>query len=268
MSPKYYLPRTDLNFLKRVYVLALKKIEIASAVAVRLTKYSGKSKTFIHPKHFLEENPWYTKYLDKNDIVLDLGCGNGQSIIKASKYCKKIVGIEIDPNLLKIADVSIKQKSIKNAILQKGNLEEKLLLKSRQFNKVFFLDVFEHLNNRDLILKEIKRVLKPKQALILGVPNSQTSWKKLQRSVGLSSFSDPDHKIEFSEKEIKSLLKRHGFKIISFNYGKYDTPLRGIYDVIGAIYLPAYKKITNWRQKKALKYSQEASGFEVVAFLK
>lgn len=250
---------------KKIYVMVLKKMEIASALACRLTKYSGKSKTYIHPKHLLEENPWYTKFINKNDTVLDLGCGNGQSIIKSSRFCKSIIGIEFNTEILKTADFSLKQKQIRNAALKKGNLEEALPFKSNQFDKVIFLDVLEHLNNRDLILKEIRRVLKFKKILILGVPNSQTSWKKLQRSVGLSSFSDPDHKIEFSEKEIRNILKKHGFRVISFNYGKFDTPLRSIYDIIGSLYLPAYKKISNWRQVRAQKHPEEASGFEIIA---
>lgn len=254
-------------YIKKIFIKILKKTEIASALACRLTKYTGKSTTYMHPKHFLEKSPWYTKFLNKSDIVLDLGCGNGQSIVKSSRYCKNILGVEFNPILLEEAASSIKKNNIKNVILQKGNLEEKLPFKSKQFNKVILLDVLEHLNNRDLILKEIKRVLKPKQTFILGVPNSQTSWKKLQRSIGISSFSDPDHKIEFSEKEIKNILKTYGFKIISINYGKFDTPLRGIYDVIGSIYLPAYKIITKWRQAKALKNPVEASGFEIVASL-
>src|SRR3989338_5297956 len=84
--------------IKKTYVVLLKKTEIGSAVAVRLTKYTGKSKTFIHPKHFLETSPWYTQYLKKNDEVLDLGCGNGQSIIKSAKYCKQITGIDLSFN--------------------------------------------------------------------------------------------------------------------------------------------------------------------------
>lgn|SRR3990167_5969319 len=254
--------------IKKTYVVLLKKTEIGSAVAVRLTKYTGKSKTFIHPKHFLETSPWYTQYLKKNDEVLDLGCGNGQSIIKSAKYCKQITGIEIDQGLRKIAAASFKSAGINNATIHGGNLEQKLKLKSKQFNKVIFLDVLEHLNNRDLILKEIKRVLKPKGMLLVGVPNSETSWKKLQRSVGISSFSDPDHKIEFSREDISKLLSKHGFKIKKLALSKYDTPIRGIYDIVGVFSITAYRAISNWRQKRALIHPEEASGFEIVATLK
>lgn len=251
--------------MKKFLILSLKKIEIGSAIAVRLTKYTGKSETFIHPKHFLDSDPWYTKQIGKNDLVLDLGSGSGQSSIKTAKYCKKVVAVEINKNLIEIAKIEAKKRHIKNIEFKAGNLEKKLAFKNSTFDKIIFLDVLEHLVNRDQILSEIHRILKPNGILFVGVPNSQTSWKKLQRSVGISSYSDPDHKIEFSEENIRQLLKKNKFRITKFNYGKSDTPFRGIYDIIGAFSIPSYRKISDWRQAKGIRHPIEASGFEIIA---
>ena len=68
-----------------------------------------------------------------------------------------------------------------------------------------------------------------------------------------------------SECLAKSALSKHEFEIIQIGYDKYDTPFRGFYDVIGSLYLPLYKKISNWRKTKAQKNPQEASGFEIIA---
>lgn len=250
--------------LKKLTVILLKKIEIGSAIAVRLTKYTGKSKVYIHPKHFLTQSPWYSKYIKKSDMILDLGSGNGQSAIKVSKLCKKVIGLEIDKNLIEVAQKTAEDNKVKNVLFKKANLEEDLNLPSNYFNKVIFLDVLEHLVKRDKILKEIKRVLKPGGLLFLAVPNSQTSWKKLQRSVGINSYSDPDHKIEFSEKEIKNLLQKYKFSVEELSYSTVDTPLRGLYDVIGAFSPSIYKKISNWRRLKAQRFPLEASGFEII----
>ena len=250
--------------LKRLIVIIIKKIEIGSAVAVRLTKYIGKSQVFIHPKHFLSQTPWYTRYLKRSDIVLDLGSGNGQSSIKASRFAKKIVGLEIDMKLIKIAKKSAEIKNIKNVTFGESNLEEKLNIKDNSFDKIIFLDVLEHLVKRDQILEEIKRIMKPEGLMVLGVPNSQTSWKQLQKSVGVNYYSDPDHKIEFSEKQIRALLSKHKFKIKNLFYGPSDTPFRGLYDIIGVFSISFYKRIYNFRKQKSQKYHKEASGFEIV----
>ena len=254
-----------MKVLKKMVVLGLKQFDLGSALAVRLTKITGKSEMPIHPKHFLTQKPWFTKYLKKTDSVLDLGCGNGQSAIKVAKFAKKVIGVDIDNNLLKIAQKSASSLNIKNINFDKADLKKKLKFKSSYFDKVIFLDVLEHLNKRDQILKEIKRVLKPRGLLFIGVPNSQTAWKKFQRSAGLCSFSDLDHKIEFSEFEIRKLLQKHKFKIIHFGYGKYDTPLRGAIDILGGFSLDLYKKISDYRQKLTDKNPKEASGFEIIA---
>ena len=254
-----------MKFLKKILIIALKQLDLGSAISVRLTKLTGKSKEPIHPKHFLTQTPWFTNYLEREDMVLDLGCGNGQSGIKAAKFAKKVIGVDINETLLGIAKLSATTSKIKNVKFETANLEKKLKYKKNQFDKVIFLDVLEHLKNRDQLLNEIKRVLRPQGLLFLGVPNSQTSWKKLQRSVGICSFSDPDHKIEFSEEQIIALLKKHGFSIKHFGYGYFDTPLRGLFDVIGGFSQGTYKKLFQWRRKKVQQKPTEASGFEIVA---
>ncbi len=254
-----------MSSLKKILVIILKKISIGSALAIRLTKLTGKSKLPIHPKHFLTDQPWYLKYINKTDKILDLGCGNGQNSIKAAKIAKQVIGLEIDQTLLAIAKKSAQLKRLKNIVFKKGDLEKKLILKDNSFNGIIFLDVLEHLRNRDQILRELKRVLKPSGYLFLGVPSSETSWKNVQREAGICSFSDPDHKIEFSEPQIIRLLKKHQFEIINIGYSKYDTPLIGLIDIIGGFSLSLYKFINYYRQIKANQNPKEASGFEIVA---
>ena len=254
-----------MNFLKKILIIALKQLDLGSAISVRLTKLTGKSKEPIHPKHFLTQTPWFTKYLEREDMVLDLGCGNGQSSIKATRIVRQIIAVDIDQLLLEVGQSTAKRLKIKNVLFEIADLERNLKYPNNSFDKVIFLDVLEHLKNRDQLLNEIKRVLRPQGLLFLGVPNSQTSWKKLQRSVGICSFSDPDHKIEFSEEQIIALLKKHGFSIKHFGYGYFDTPLRGLFDVIGGFSQGTYKKLSQWRRKKVQQKPTEASGFEIVA---
>ena len=254
-----------MQVLNKFLVSSFKKLDLGSALAVRLTKLTGKSKIPIHPKHFLTQTPWFTQYIKKNDIVLDLGCGNGQSLIKASRVAKRVVGVDKDKILLDIAKKSTSRLTIKNVEFETADLEKILKFKNGSFDKIIFLDVLEHLHNRDQILEEIRRMLKPKGILFIGVPNNQTSWKKLQRNVGINSFSDPDHKTEFSQDQIRTLLKKHGFSIQHFGYGYFDTPLRGLFDIVGGFSLCTYKKLSLWRRQKAQQNPQEASGFEIVA---
>lgn len=254
-----------MKICKKFFVLALKQLELGSAVAVRLTKITGKSKIPLHPKHFLTQRPWYLKFIKKSDRVLDLGCGVGQSSLKTAKVARRVIGLDKSYKLLNLARLLSQDNGLKNINFEKGDLEQKIRFNNNSFDKVIFLDVLEHLNRRDQILKEIYRVLKPDGLLFLSVPNSGTFWKRTQRSVDVNSFSDPDHKIEFTESQIKSLLAKHGFKIKKISYGPYDTPLRGLFDIIGGFSIVLYKKISTWRYRQAKENPTEASGFEIIA---
>lgn len=251
--------------LNKIFVVLLKQLDLGSAVAVRLTKITGKSKVPLHPKHFLTQKPWFTKYIEKKDVVLDLGCGNGQNSIKAAKIAKRVIGMDLDNKSLELAKETSKNLKIKNIFFQKVNLEEKLQFKNDMFDKILLLDVLEHLYKRDQILVEVHRILKKKGLLLLAVPNSQTSWKEFQRSAGVCSFSDPDHKIEFSKSSISRFLYKNNFTIINFGYSRYDIPLRGIVDIFGSISFSFYKAVSDWRARKVKNNPNEASGFEITA---
>ena len=181
---------------KKLFVIGLQKLRYLSVISMRLTVLTGKSKYPIHPKHLAKRNPWYLKYLSRNDIVLDMGCGPGQHSINISSKVKKVIAFDISNQLLKIAKDRVKESKLTNIEFNQVDAEKKLSFKDNNFSAILCLDVLEHLNNESLTMQEIKRVLKPKGQLFLSLPNRETSWEKLQKSVGLFYYSDYDHKRE------------------------------------------------------------------------
>lgn len=251
--------------MRRLFIGFLQKLRILSAISIRLTKLTGKSKEAVHPKHLVDERPWYVKCLSSKDIVLDLGCANGQHTLKAAKYVKKIIGVDVNKEELSKAKREANRQKIKNAHFFAASAEEKLKFKDQTFDKVLFLDVLEHLRNRDLALSEVFRVLKERGLLLLAVPNKNTSWKKLQRSVGLNSFADHDHKIEYSKDELPILFKKHRFSVKLIQPIVYDTPLAPVFDFIGGLSLGLYKKLLRWKKDYVGKHPDETTGFEIIA---
>jgi 2-polyprenyl-3-methyl-5-hydroxy-6-metoxy-1,4-benzoquinol methylase len=233
---------------------------------MHLVQLTGKSRYPIHPKHLIKiERSWYLGKIKPTDKVLDLGCNNGQHTLKIAKKCRKIIGLDQDERQLTIAVNSASERGIKNVIFRKQNLEKKLNFSDRLFDKVIFLDVLEHLVNRRQILLEIKRVLKPRGLVFIAIPNSQTSWKKLQRRAGINSFADPDHKIEYTAAAAKKQLTDLGFKILSFQPVTFDSPWVGFFDLLGGISLTIYSRIARFKRLKAQKYPQESTGFRIIA---
>lgn len=252
--------------LRRSYVLALKKSKIASSLATRLTQWTGKSRWLIHPKHLVDVvEPWYVSFLKSTDRVLDVGCANGQHTLRAAPRVKEIVGIDYDPELIRIAREDAERRGFTNVRFEIGSVEERLNFPDASFDVVLFLDVLEHLNNRDLVLDEIHRVLKPGGTMLLAIPNSETTWKKKQRALGINSFSDPDHKIEYSEDEIIAECKKHNFRVDRIEPIVYDVWYVGLIDLIGGFSLSLYKKLGQWKYRYAHDHPEESIGFEIVA---
>lgn len=246
-------------------VIILRKTEILSAVAMRLTQLSGKSKYPIHPKHLIPSGIWFENYLNKQDHVLDLGCNSGQLSLKIAKQVKQIIGLDIDENLIKIANSEAIEKKIQNTRFLVFDANYKLQFENNSFDKIVCSDVLEHLEARDVALSEIKRVLRPKGLLFLVTDNPDTSWKRLQKSVGIFYYADLDHKYEYPKEEILTKLKSKKFKIISVETITYDTPLKGIIDLTGGISLGLYKKLRSWRQYMVEKHPEDTTGYKIVA---
>ncbi len=247
-------------------ILLLKKSEYLSALSIRLVQLTGKSKIPIHPKHLIsKEKLFYRKFLNKNMLVLDLGCGSGQHALKIAPFVKKIIGIDKDLKNLKIANESALQGKIKNVEFKKGNLEKKIDFPTHVFDLAILFDVLEHIVNRQKLLKEVRRVIKKKGKIIVVIPNIDTNWKKLQRKYNIFSYSDPDHKIEYTKKTIRQELEKAGFEVQNITSVSYDTPFVGFIDLVGGISLSLYKKLAIWKEKMQKLHPENCSGFQVEA---
>ena len=232
---------------------------------MRLIQLTGKSRYRVHPKHLIKiETPWYFKDLKKTDVVIDLGCSNGQHSLRVAKKCKNIIGVDHDIDQLKIAKAMKQRQKIKNARFVEYDLEKKLPFDDNYFDKVMCLDVLEHIERRKQLLTEIKRILKPKGIAFMVIPNADTSWKKLQKRLGLNYYSDPDHKTEYRLPEIKKLLRQTGFKLKSLKPVIFDSPWIGFIDILGGIFLDVYAKISLKRLKRVENNLKESIGFRIV----
>jgi SAM-dependent methyltransferase len=99
---------------------------------------------------------------------------------------------------------------------------------SRTFDLVYSGQSIEHVTRReaDSVLSQVRRVLKPGGFLAIDTPNSRLT--RLQQD----AFIDPDHKYEYSHREMAAMLRGHGFIIeqaLGINYGG-ESVARGVFD--------------------------------------
>ena len=159
--------------------------------------------------------PFIQKY--DNCHLLDVGCGWEALLLhELEPYIKKGVGIDFKAPAIKTAKIETIQASF----------EKVLPFKNDQFDVVTMLAVLEHLTYPDLILQEVKRVLKPGGGLILTVPSryAKPLLEFLAYQVGIVNPEEiADHKRYFNKVDLVNILdgvlcvKTHYYFQFGFN---------------------------------------------------
>lgn len=145
--------------------------------------------------------------------VLDVGCGTKP--YREFFNCSKYTGLEIDS-----------KRGFKNCSADVFYDGKNFPSEDSIFDAVIINQVFEHIFEPENFLSEITRVLKPKGKLLLTVP---FLWDEHEQ---------PHDYARYSSFGLKSILERHGFKIIS--HDKSVNNFKVIFQLINA-YL--YKKL-------------------------
>lgn len=113
-------------------------------------------------------------YIKKNKF-LDVGCGAGYAMKKAKEELNcECFGIDPQPQAHGVGRFTNDNNLISNNILVANS--EHIPFNDNSFDTVFSSHVLEHVNNIDISLQEMKRVLKNDGILIIGVPTATMSF--------------------------------------------------------------------------------------------
>jgi SAM-dependent methyltransferase len=182
---------------------------------------------------------WHDKIIDKElkDIsreykdlkrLVDFGCGRGERTLDFTDYGREVVGLDyVD---CRLPETRKKVKFHKVDFFKSG-------LPDNFADMGLCFDVIEHMEKPEKLLEEISRVLMPGGILILSTPNRNrlTNWPLLMLGLRkyplrLSKVHDdyPDywHLTEYSEKQLKILVEKNGFKILEWRKIFYGLPGR------------------------------------------
>lgn len=231
-------------------------------LSIRLTRWTGKSPEYVHPKHLLPDAEgayWYLPHIRPGVRLLDVGCGNAMHSLRAARAGAMVAGVDRDARSLGVGRRSAPPGT--PLALFRADVEDGLPFASRAFDTVLCLDLLEHVYKRDVVLTEIRRVLRPGGTLLLMVPNRGTRWKRTLEAAGLDSSSDPDHKIEYLLPELEDELARNGFAIARLVPSVLDIPLVGAIDVLGGLSLAVYRRLSALRRRLAARYPAENAGW-------
>lgn len=149
-------------------------------------------------------------YIQKDDVVLDFGCGHQAYLLDHVKdVIKKGVGIDYDSESREIAS---------NIEVRHFLFKVKLPFTDKIFTKVFMLASIEHLEIASVpkLFREFNRILKPDGKVVLTTPTpfGKIILEFLAFKLGVISKEEVgDHKKYYNRKDIENLCKNYGFKL-------------------------------------------------------
>lgn len=190
----------------------------------------------LRSKNFVQSN-WHNNKLVVLDSVLkfthakrvlDLGTGSGNFELKFAKKLKHITGVDYNNEALTFLKKQLNQNNISNVKLVYSdirNISEKNI--TGKFDLIISVDVIEHirLSEGNILIKKLKKFLKPDGYICLITPNYKSSWPAIEKMFDLFHLSphmdNEQHVAKFNNGNINKFIKKNGYNLIylkSFNF--------------------------------------------------
>lgn len=162
--------------------------------------------TFIFNDGMLEHLHRYALTLPivKGKNVLDIACGEGYGANLLSEFANKVTAVDINKETVEKAALKYKNKNLEFITGSATSLS----LPDHSVDIVVSFETLEHLSEHDLMLRELKRVLRPDGILIISTPDK---LNYADRNI----LKNPYHVKELYEAEFKALINSY-FKNTAF----------------------------------------------------
>ena len=170
----------------------------------------------IHPKHrIMNYHQFFVDNINKEDVVLDIGCGNGALTYDLAKKAKEVIGIDIEEKNIKFANKNYERENLKFTIGDSTKYKF-----NKKFDVVILSNVLEHIENRVEFLKRMKKIT-PK--ILIRVPMINRDWLVLyKKEMGVEWRADKTHYIEYTLESFQGELEKAGLEIKDYkiNFGE------------------------------------------------
>ena len=141
------------------------------------------------------------KYINKESLIVDFGCGKGGflSYLKKKKYT--VVGVDSN-------------KKARDKCLEKNLKTYKSINDFKEnFDTITFWHSFEHVSKPNEILNQIINQSKNNLTVVIALPNYKSFDAKHYGSFW-AAYDVPRHRFHYSARGIKKLMKSYGFECL------------------------------------------------------
>lgn len=182
----------------------------------RYYRYAVEVLSKSNPLRYLSqtESVYYNVYKnvkDKNQKILEVGCGYGYLTYALNKTGNNAVGIDISTKAIEFA-----KQHFGNSYLN-ISVEEFAAKYDEKYDMIISTEVIEHLENPVLLLEQLKGLLADNGKILLTTPNKDFASKKFT----WLTDSPPVHVTWLSRKSFIKIADKLGFKIEFTSYKNY-----------------------------------------------
>jgi ubiquinone/menaquinone biosynthesis C-methylase UbiE len=197
-----------------------------------IIEYSSEALDFFSNRRAITHASFLLPYLEDGMSILDCGCGPGTITLDLAEivFPGNVIGIDISPVQIKVAESIQAQRKIDNTNFELGDVRN-LDFPSKEFDIVFAHGMIEYLEDPVLALREMCRVMKDdgKIALrhadwggFLYAPENQDLALFIDLYTGLMEYDGAD--LHFGRNQV-SYLRKAGFNpiYVSASYDCWTT---------------------------------------------
>lgn len=174
------------------------------------------SSTGTHPKHeILQYHKFFVENIRAGDEVLDVGCGHGEVSFDVAQKAAKVVGIDISPKHITIAQKKYQWENLEFVVGDAITYHW-----SQTFDVVILSNVLEHIKQRPEFLRRLARVA-PK--ILIRVPMLTRDWLTVyKKNEGLEYRLDNTHYIEYTLEDFRREMALADLEIVQchINFGE------------------------------------------------
>ena len=155
-----------------------------------------------------------------DDVVADIGCGAGESCVRAGSVGATVIAVDIQEDTLRFVENRMREVPARSfrAILANSDL---IPLESGVASAVICTEVLEHVGDPEVFMAELVRIGRRGARYMLSVPDF-LSDSLLKAVSPASAYQAPNHVRIFDRAQFRELARRHGLVIT-------DTKFVGFY---------------------------------------
>lgn len=140
---------------------------------------------------------FFQQFINKNDVILDVGCGYGEFINNV--VCGKKLAVDLNKSVKKYLKKDVKFFSESSTKMTS--------IKDKSIDKIFVSNFFEHLEKKDIVktIEEFRRILKDKGEVLILQPNIRFCHKDYWMFF--------DHITALDDRVLEEVFSTQGFKL-------------------------------------------------------